>query len=538
MDKVWKITPRKKEDLITQLLLNRGIKTAEEKEDFFNPDLKDYEKDFKLSGIQNAKKRIEQAVKNKELVFIYGDYDVDGVCGAAIFYLGLTDIGAKVFPYIPHREKEGYGLSKTGLDLAKEKDAGLIITVDCGITSFEEINYAKKLGLDVIVSDHHQTEDGRRPKALQIIHSDKLSGSAVGWCLVRSLIDEHLSEELLEFVSVATISDMMPLLGVNRALTKIGLEKLNQTKRPGWLALFREARVEKGSISSYEVGHLISPRLNAMGRLEHAIDSLRLLCTKDVIKAAKLASLVGETNNKRKQLTLEAMEMSKLQITDGKKINVLSDSNWVPGIIGLVAGRVAETTGKPSVVISIGPQQSKGSARSNNGINIVEVIRKCSDLLIDVGGHAGAAGFTVATSKIEEFKIRLESLMEEDVIREEPVLNIEAQVKEKELTMSLAKQLEEFEPFGLGNPKPILATLNMQLSDLRTVGENKHLKGNIILDFTTKGRKVPFIAFSMGSIKEVLKEGQLVDLAYTLEVDHFNGSQKVQLKIKDLKVKG
>jgi len=292
------------------------------------------------------------------------------------------------------------------------------------------------------------------------------------------------------------------------------------------LALFEEAKIEKENITSYEIGHIIAPRLNAMGRLEHAMDSLRLLCTKDTEKAKRLANLVGETNNKRKLLTQEAVEEAKLLVDKSAKIHVLASINWNPGIIGLVAGRICEETGKPVIAMSIGEEFSKGSARANNTTNIVEVIRSCEDILVAVGGHEGAAGFTITTKNLKIFKKRLEMSMDKEAILEEPVLEIEAEVNLENLTLSLAKSLQDFEPFGINNPKPILTTSNMKISDLRTVGDNKHLK------FKADGFDA--IAFGMGELIKVLEEGQLINMAYCLEIDKWDGREKLQLKIKDM----
>ncbi|QQG43598.1 MAG: single-stranded-DNA-specific exonuclease RecJ [Candidatus Daviesbacteria bacterium] len=531
----WKIKLQKSKDLIEQLLINRSLKTKKQIEDFFHPQLKDFEKNLKIPGIKEAKKRIEQAIKNEELIIAYGDYDVDGICGAAVLYLGLTSLGAKVLPYIPHREKEGYGLSPIGLDFAKETGAGLVITTDTGIVSYEMAEYCKKLGLDLIITDHHQKEGKKLPQALAIVHSVQLCGAAVTWCLMRSLLSEVKAKELLDLVAIATVADMMPLLEVNRALVKEGLKVLNRTERIGLKTLIHNCKLTLGQIGAYEIGHLIAPQLNAMGRLEHAIDSLRLLCTKDPNKAAKLVDLVTATNEQRKVLTQQTMEEARVLIKEEKNIYLLSSKSWNPGIIGLVAGRIVEETRKPAIIISEGEVHSKGSARSANGLNIVELIRSSSDLLVAVGGHTGAAGFTILSENLAEFKNRIEKMMDGERVSEEPTLEIEALLESSKINLSLLKKLADFEPFGVGNQKPILATKNMRLSDLRTVGNGKHLKGNIIIDFPSEGRKIHFIAFDKGNLLGILQNGGLVDLAYVLDIDTYNGFEKIQLKVRDIK---
>ena len=525
----WKILPKQSDDLVRQLIFNRGLKTEKEIQQFFHSDLKDFEKDLEISGIPKAAARIKKAIDNKELIIAYGDYDVDGIAGAAILYQGLTAIGAKVLPYIPHREKEGYGLSKLGLEFARDSGATLVITTDTGIVAFEMADFAKKFGLDLIITDHHQPQDKKFPDAFAIIHSIALCGAAVSWCLMKSLVGKKIADDLLDFVGLATISDMMPLLGVNRALVSEGLKKLNITDRAGWLALFQEADLTLGEIGSYEIGHIIAPRLNAMGRLEHAIDSLRLLCTKDPSKAKKLADLVGQTNEERKLLTTDAVKEAKKMIVGSKKnIHILSSNNWSPGIIGLVAGRVCDDTGCSTVAISKGGEYSKGSARSK-GINIVELLRECEGLLEAVGGHAAAAGFTIKTKNIESFKKKLENLSNSRPNSNlEVSLEIEAKIPSSQLSISLEEELSNFEPFGIGNAPPILATFGMKLSDLRTVGNGKHLKG--------KADGIDFIGFGIGEMVNILQSGQLVDLAYNLELNRFNGSEKLQLKVRDLKI--
>ncbi|MBI2337790.1 DHH family phosphoesterase [Candidatus Daviesbacteria bacterium] len=472
----WKIPPRKSQDLIEQLLLNRGIESKAEREKFFNPKLEDYEKDLEIPGIERANKRILQAIEKEELIVVFGDYDVDGICASAILYKSLTSLGAKVLPYIPHREKEGYGLSKVGLEFAKDNGARLVITVDNGIVAFEQAKYAKEIGLDLIITDHHIPEK-EKPEAYGIVHSTKMCGAAVAWCLVRDLIKKELSEELLQFVAIATVCDLVPLLCLNRAVVFEGLKVLGKTANPGLLALINESGVT-GDIGSYEIGFMIGPRLNAMGRLQE------------------------------------------------KKIHILASKDWSAGIIGLVAGKICEEHFRPAIAISIGEEISKGSARSINGINIVEVIREHLDILIDVGGHPGAAGFSLLSKNIEVFKKKLESRII-DLPESERILEIDAEVATKQLTKSLVSGLQKFEPFGMNNRKPVFATRNMKVSDIRTVGNGKHLKFKV--DF------LDAIAFGMGGQVDLLRSAQTADLAFTLELDTYNGNNKLQLKIKDIR---
>lgn len=312
--KVWKVLPKKFDDLVTQLLMNRGLEKKIDIDNFFNPELENFEKDFDISGISNSLKRIEKAISLQELIIIYGDYDVDGICASAILYKALSFLGAKVLPYIPHREKEGYGMSKTGLDYARDSGASLVITVDNGIVALDQAKYALSLGLDLIITDHHLPLE-KKPEAFSIVHSTKMCGAAVAWCLIKNIIPKELSKELLQFVAIATVCDMIPMLDLGRVLVKEGLRVLNKSKNIGLISLAQECGINLENIGSYEIGHILGPRLNAIGRLEHAIDALRLICTKDQTKARFLAKLLCETNIKRQQLTEIATDEARVLIS-------------------------------------------------------------------------------------------------------------------------------------------------------------------------------------------------------------------------------
>ncbi|MBI2597274.1 single-stranded-DNA-specific exonuclease RecJ [Candidatus Daviesbacteria bacterium] len=523
----WEILPSKSNDLTEQLLMNRGINTLKERTKFFHPKISDYKKNLEIPGIGKAVKRIQRAIQNNELIVVYGDYDADGICASTIVYKGLTSLGAKVLPYIPHREKEGYGLSRIGLEFAKVSHATVVISVDCGIVAFEQAKYAKEIGLDLIITDHHLAQDNL-PEAFAIVHSTKMCGAAVAWCLLREMIKKDLQKELLQFVAIATVCDLIPLIGLGRAFVFEGLKVLNQTTNLGLSKLINEANINLGSISSFEIGFVIGPRLNAIGRLGYAMDSLRLLCTKDPIKAARLAQLLCEKNNMRQQMTTIAVEQAKTLIDVSKKIHVLYSHEWSTGIIGLIAGRITEEYFRPTIAISVGNVISKGSARSIDGINIVEVIRKQKDLLIDVGGHPGAAGFTIESKHIEIFKNRLEKFVINFPTDLEKILIIDAEIKLNKLNKDLVKDIQQFEPFGIGNLRPIFVTKDMKVSNIRTVGNGKHLK------FKVEG--IDAIAFNMGEWITLLKADQLINLAYYLEINRFNGLENLQLKVKDIQI--
>lgn len=522
----WSIANRVKADIIEQILFDRGIKTEDEKKKFFNPKISDYEEDLKIEGIQKSIKRIEKAIRENEQICIYGDYDVDGVCASAILYKALTSIGAKAIPYIPHREKEGYGISKMGLDFIKDSGATLVITVDNGIVAIKQAEYAKQLGLDLIITDHHLPLK-ELPNAYSIVHSTKMCGAGVAWCLIRNIIKKELANDLLELVSLATVCDLILLTGVNRSFVYEGLKILNKTNNLGLRELVKESGISFGEIGTYEIGHILGPRINAIGRLQHAIDALRLLCTKDAAKAKRLAKLLSDINQERQRLTVKAVDEARLQVDRHKKIHVLVSDAWQSGIIGLIAGRIMDEFSRPTIAISITEDLAKGSARSIDGINIVELIREHTELLIDVGGHAGAAGFSLQKTQVEIFKKRIEEVLIDLPEIAEKVINIDAEVKKEELTKKLFSDLKKLEPFGFGNPRPVFATYQSHITDVRTVGNGKHLK------FKSDG--VDAIAFSMGELEKDLKKRQFIDLAYNLDIDNFTGTEKLQLKVKDIK---
>ncbi len=532
MPKVWKIAPRLSDDVREHLLLSRGINTPELEKLYFHPTKDNYQSSWQIEGIAESKKIIESVIKEEKLIVVYGDYDVDGICSTAIAYLGLSQLGAKVLPYIPHRDKEGYGLSKLGIDWAKDQGAALIITVDTGIVALEQIEYIHQQGMRVIVTDHHVSLD-TLPKADSIVHSTEMCGAGVIWCLLQSMLDQQSADQLLELVAIATVCDMMILKDINRWFVKQGVQQLRSTKRVGIQALANECAVILKDLTPYHIGHVFGPRINAIGRLEHSIDALRLICTNNPKKAVELAKLLTDTNTVKKQLTNDAISEAKVIVdqllkdqTEQQKIIVVHSKNWVPGIIGLVASRLADEYHIPTIVISEGESQSKASARSLQGINIVETIRKCADLLIDVGGHPAAAGFTIANENIAKFKERINTAIDE--IKEHYVdeVAIEYELSASQVNQRLVTQLEDFEPFGLGNEKPLFACRNMMINDIKTVGEGKHLK--------FKANNVDVIAFSKGDLAGLLNPGQTLDLAFHLEINKFNGRETLQLNVVDL----
>lgn len=565
-------------EIIKIFLENRGLKTKKQIEEFLFPPppstLTPGVLGIKKDQLRRAVNRIEKAIANKESIVVYSDYDADGVCGAAILWEILNSLGAKVMPYIPHRVEEGYGLSHKGIDfIKKEYGASLIITIDHGIGSLEKVDYAKKQGIEVIITDHHVAPK-RLPSARAIVYTPSLCGAGVAWMLAQKLRQIpgikgpkfREFDSYLDLVAIATIADMVPLTSANRVLVKYGLGELNETKRIGLNAFIKETGLKKGKIGVYEVSHILAPRLNAMGRMEHAMDSLRLLCTRNPQRATDLAHHLDRTNRIRQKLMEQTLYHAKSsdQLTQTHKLIFIYHEFYQQGVIGLVAGKLVEEFYRPAIVISRGEEFCKASARSINGFNIIEVIRKAEDLLVDAGGHPMAAGFTVQTKNLEVLQKRLTELVEKELDEEKltRVLRIDCEVELRDLTLELYERIRSFAPFGLGNPEPVFASRQVFIEEARVVGSDKnHLKltvsqrqnnaspeASLLLSFGQNKAMAPFcqfpaVAFGLGELFPKLSPDKPIDIAYTLSVDEWNtmpadrqGQKRLELKIKDIKM--
>ncbi len=552
-DKNWnllyKFKIKSRQTLSKVLLANRGLKTKKEIDEFLNPKLENITtKNVGIDSkqLQKAIERIRKAIKKKEEVIVFGDYDVDGICGSAILWETLTEAGAKALPYIPHRLDEGYGLSKIGIDnlLLKNPRIKIIITVDNGIVAGKAVEYANKKGIDIIITDHH-VPSKNLPKAYAIVHTTKLCGAGVAYLLSQNIKNQiskikNIEDDHLELVALATVADLVPLTGASRTLVKFGIEALRKTKRPGLLALIEETEIERELIDIYEIGHVIAPRLNAMGRLEYAMDSLRLLCTKDLKRAEALAKKLISTNKRRQELTIEALEHARMKIQNSKvktqNLIFIAHESYQQGVIGLVAGRLVEEFYRPSIVLSIGEKYSKASARSISGFNIIEFIRGASDLLVDAGGHPMAAGFTVETSKIAVLEKKFEELAVKLLNTEklERTITIDVEIYLKNITNNFYNNLQELSPFGIGNPKPTFLSKNITIEDMRLVGaDGKHLK--LRISQPSLPDQFDAIGFNMGEMSEKIRTGDTIDIVYTIEQNEWNGNNRLQLKIKDLR---
>lgn len=535
----WKIpqesiSPNDKDWLAKTLAKNRGLTNDAKLKEFLNPTFKQI-MDTKLTDLPKAVERVTRAIDKGEKIIVYSDYDADGICASAILWETLNDLGANVLPYVPHRIREGYGLSTDAIKSLKSQGANLIITVDHGVTATKQIEYAKKLGVDVIVTDHHVLPNVP-PKPLALVHTTALCGAGVAWrfaweivCKLKPSYKDQL-EEKLELAAIATIADLVPLLGANRAIVSLGLKKLATTKRWGIKSLMEESKITR-DITTYEIGHILAPRINAMGRIEHGMDSLRLLCTKSRQKAHELAKLLGKTNSKRQDLTTSAIEGAIKMVEEEHLIGIVAHHDWHEGVIGLVASRLVEAHHKPMIVIARGETHSKGSARSIPGFNIVEAIRASSEFLVDAGGHPMAAGFTIKTRHIDAFSKKINTYaslnLSADLLT--PVIHVECVLPKDAISYETLKTIKLFEPYGIANPQPIFLTQNMLLEDVRGVGQDsKHLKLQV--------GSLEAIGFNMGSQRAELRPGYKVNIVYTLQENRYNGNSSLQLKIKDLAI--
>jgi single-stranded-DNA-specific exonuclease len=560
------------EKLIALLLKNRGIKTAKERETFLHPKLADVTTDsvgIDKKGLQKALKRIQKAITNEEQIVVFGDYDVDGITGSAILWETLHAIGAKCMPYIPSRMDEGYGLSVKALDTAafQKLNPALIITVDNGIVANKAVEIANERNIDVIITDHH-TLGETLPKAHAIVHTTQLCGAGVAYLLSkeinkmsfrakRSEVEESHTTDVsnksevgdpsaslgmtndihLELAALGTVADLVPLTGANRTIVLEGIKKLQTTTRVGLTALFTQAGIKQDALGVYDIGYLIGPRLNAAGRLESAMDSLRLLCTQDSKRAYVLASQLEVTNRERQQLLKEAAEHAIASVNAREvvigNILIVGHETYPEGVIGLVAGKLVEAFYRPAIVLTIGETHSKASARSVSGFNIIEFLRSHPEFFVNVGGHPMAAGFTIETANLALLTEKLEQkaleLLDEETLTRR--LKIDCALPFSVLNQELYEAIQQLAPFGMGNPEPTFATKGVIVESTRVLGKDaKHLRLNLQQDDT----RFEAIAFGMGELSAQIKAGDKIDVAYTVDENTWNGNTKLQLKVRDI----
>jgi len=544
------------DEILEIILHNRGLKQKKDVKNFLNPKdptlLTPQDVEIDASELKAAISRIKKAITKHESIVVHADYDADGVSAGAVMWEALHFLGANVMPYIPRRHKDGRGLNKESIDtVVKQFDPDLLITVDHGIGSIKGVSYASSIGIDTIISDHH-VKGSRLPKCTTV-HTTELSGSGIAWFiaskLYASLNDNKYKNKMYDLLSlsaIGTIADMVPLIGANRSIAKFGLRELKKTKRIGLLQLFETASADSKTLSTYSISHQIAPRINAMGRLEHALDALRLLCTPNKERAKMLADMLAITNKKRQDMTTDAFNNAftrvKVDAGGNAKENLIfvGDSTYNQGIVGLIAGRLADRYNRPSIVASLEDDISKASARSIKGLDIMSVLNKNKSLLLDVGGHPQAAGFTFETKNFNKLKETL-TLQVSEKLKDfdyEQVMSVDLEIHLSTVSNQLWKRLESFKPYGIKNPEPVFATRGLKITSVRAVGiERKHLKLIVEQDSDNKANKqasFDAIAFGFGDLVQDLTFDSVIDIAYTIDLNEWNGNKKLQLKIKDI----
>ncbi|MBI5303130.1 MAG: single-stranded-DNA-specific exonuclease RecJ [Chloroflexi bacterium] len=541
--------------LLVQVLHNRNITTPEQVDVFLAPDSL-VGNPFTLRGMNETVERLRRAMRAHEPIAVYGDFDVDGVTATALLVQTLEALGAVVKPYIPHRIDEGYGLNKDALAQLKEQGVGVVVTVDCGVRSLPEVAFGKQIGLDMIVTDHHAPSD-ELPDAFAVVNpkqpgcpypSKELSGVGVAFKLAQALmrVEERapinkspaeISEsDLYDLVALGTVADLVPVTGENRLLVKRGLEKLRQSERPGIQALLRQAGVRPETLDTGSIGFTLGPRLNAAGRLEHALMAYDVLTTQYPGEADNLARKLEETNRERQRLTNEMAQRARDAVagsTEHEHLLFVTAPEFLEGIVGLVASRLTDEYYRPAVAVHFGAEESRGSARSISEFNIVSALDQCRDLLVRHGGHAMAAGFTVRNENLPALEARLKVIAARELGATDlaPTLNVDAEAGLGEMNWNLQKVLEQLAPFGFGNREPVFVSRNVMVRDARLVGA-EHLR--LML---TDGQAVwDAIAFRQGSWLGSLPK--TIDVAYQLEARVWNGDTKLQLNVKDIKIPG
>lgn len=553
-DAIKTVTDELKISPITaSILLNRGLSNPRDIAQFFHPSIDQLHDPFLMLDMEKAVDRVIDALIEKQRIFIYGDYDVDGITSVSMVYLYLRDLGGIVRYYIPDRQSEGYGLSEQGIGEAKRWGADLIITVDCGITSVREVEIASSAGIDVIISDHHEPGE-ILPQAIAVINPKRtdckypfteLAGIGVAYKLVNAISDKwglnpNCHQRYIDLVAIGSAADIVPLVDENRIFVKHGLEKLNDDGSIGLRALIEIARLDKGPINVGKIIFGLAPRINAVGRLGNAERAVELLTTRDFEEAYRFAQVLEDENRQRKQIDNRTLEEAKAQINKifdplKDKAIVLARKNWHSGVIGIVASRLIEQFHRPIIMISIEDGIGKGSARSIPGFDLYNAMKQCSDLLLQFGGHKYAAGLTIKEENIPQFtrhflKITDDLITDDDLI---PKIQIDAEIQLDEINQRLVRELNDFAPFGPKNHKPLFLSRNLEVVYPKTVGtEGQHLKFRV----RQNGVEMDAIGFNMGKYIDKLEyERKLIDMIYIIEENVWLNRVNTQLRVKDLR---
>ena len=539
-------------EIIARAMINRGIDTVSKVRVFMDTDLRSMHDPFLLKGMKSAVEKILKAIENKDKICVYGDYDVDGITATAVMIRTLKRLGADAVYYIPNRIEEGYGLGNNSMDIIKELEVSLIITVDCGIRSNEVVDYAQAVGMEVIITDHHECE-GELPKAYSILNPHQpdcdypykgLAGVGVAFKLASALLSRKdigdYAEELLDIVSIGTIADVVPLLDENRIIVKNGLGRIRKTANKGIKALLTVCGLSDKELNTYNVAFMIAPRINAAGRIADATECVELLLTDDEDKAVEIAERLDSDNRERQKIETDILKCAIAIIeetldTDKNRVLVLSNDNWHVGVIGIVASRLVDRYYLPAFVISQDGELGKGSARSIPGFNIFEAMSKHSSIFEKYGGHEMAAGFTILTERIDELRDCMNKEAEKIMGMDKPIpeVFVDYKLMPTDITLDTVRQLKLMEPFGTGNTSPVFVYRDLMVTSSRAVGnESKHLS----LRVNDGINEIKCIAYNFGSMQKLLSFGSKIDIICTVENNIWNGMENVQLNIKDIKL--
>ncbi|NQS97011.1 MAG: single-stranded-DNA-specific exonuclease RecJ [candidate division Zixibacteria bacterium] len=540
-------------DVIARILLNRGISTPQRIKEFFEPELCQLHDPFLMKDMDKAVERTIKALSEKQRIFIYGDYDVDGITSVSMLYLYLKDMGGTVRYYIPNRQSEGYGISQVGITEAINWKADLIISVDCGITSINEVETARSAGIDTIISDHHEPGE-TLPPALAVLDPkqvdcrypfSELAGVGVAYKLAQGIsaswgLDSYIHEQYIELAALGSAADIVPLVDENRVLVKKGLGGINYKGSVGISSLIEIAGLKGANIN---VGHIVfglAPRLNAVGRLGNASIAVELMTTRDTKEAHRIARMLEEENRRRKSIDNKTLTEAREKISrEYDPVNdraiILAEHNWHPGVIGIVASRIIEQYYRPTIMITIEGGIGKGSARSIPGFDIYSALKECSDLLVQFGGHKYAAGLTIKEDKIPAFSTQFKAVASEMIKEDDlvPKINIDAVISLDQITPELMRYLEYFQPYGPKNQKPLFLSHCLYVIYPRLVGvQGQHLR------FTVRqnGAEFDVIGFNMADrFNRITYDQRPIDMVFGIEKNEWMNRVSTQLQVKDLR---
>ncbi len=531
------------------ILYNRGIQDDSAIDAFLSNNLDILHDPYLMKDMEKAAERIRQAQKSHEKITIYGDYDVDGITSIAILYKHLKEMNIEVDYYVPDRMQEGYGVNKDALDKIHKNGSSLIITVDTGITAIEESEYAKQIGLDVIVTDHHECKEqipdvyaAVDPKRKDCPYPFKsLAGVGVVFKLIQALDDKKslpdLMEKYADLMCLGTVADISPLVDENRVIVTEGLKRFNTTKNVGLKALI-DVSTNGKAITTSTIGYIIAPRINASGRLGCASRSVELFLTDSVERAHELAESLCEENALRQQteqkMFKDAMEyLEEHPEVKNDDVIVVPHEGWHHGIVGIVSSKITEKFYKPSILFAIDGTEAKGSGRSVSGFNLFGALENCSDLLEKFGGHELAAGLTIKAEQIEAFRQKI-NLCSKDHFSEAmltPTIMLDAAIKVPYITLETVNDINRLQPFGVDNPIPVFAVKNIKIHKISVMSDGKHLRMTLLKD----GKYLDAVGFGMGEYYQNLEEGDFLDVAFALDINDYKGFQNVQLILKDIK---